>query len=51
MTGFLLTLTTLIAVVVALPYWEYSRKWGNAPSFLLGLLTFVFGFLWATKQI
>ena len=51
MTGFLLTLTMMFGVLFSMPHWEYSRKWGYKPIFLMSLGTLVVAFLWATERI
>ena len=51
MTGFILTLAMLVGVMISMPHWNYSRKWGNKPVVLMSLATFVVGFLWVTERI
>lgn len=51
MTGFMLTLAMMFGVMFTMPHWEYSRKWGNKPLFVMSLATLVVGFLWVTERI
>ncbi len=46
MSGFLMTLTSMIGVMLTLPYWRYSKKWGNRPCFLMSLATIIIATFW-----
>ena len=51
MTGFLLTVAAMIGVMITLPFWRYSERWGNVPCYVMSLATLVIGWSWLNKWI
>ncbi|MFP4107200.1 MAG: DUF3309 family protein [Phycisphaerae bacterium] len=41
MIGWILLIILLLLLISALPAWPYSRRWGYAPSGILGLLLII----------